>query len=220
MWTNRKLAFHPLSNTGHAPLHPDGTGQELLQPAHNTLRHWWWGLQVREWFPNCKIKRNCIFFMMVLWAYTTCGGLNWIFFCELLLLCWGHWHYLQYSELTELTCTKPRPCTKFIGCHCHLTSSVSPADGWPGAAEAGRAGLSDSGPAVCRPGRLQWPLRVLLLSKPFRHSALCEEALHSGQPLPHAAGQHRLGGLYSGCVLSGQLQTGHRYKVSKLFKHT
>lgn len=52
VWQDGEPALHPFPNTGDAPLHPDGTGQELLQPAYNTLRHRRWGLQVRERIPH------------------------------------------------------------------------------------------------------------------------------------------------------------------------
>ncbi|TMS04461.1 Pantothenate kinase 1 [Larimichthys crocea] len=55
--------------------------------------------------------------------------------------------------------------------------------------------------AVRRPRGLQRTPGGLLLPEPIGHPELCEEALHPGQPLPHAAGQHWLWGLHTGCVL-------------------
>lgn len=60
---------------------------------------------------------------------------------------------------------------------------------------------------------------MLLLPEPIRHPELREEALHLGQPLPHAAGQHRLRGLHSGRVLGEQLQTGDWDQVRRIEKH-
>lgn len=96
-----------------------------------------------------------------------------------------------------------------------ILSSICAADGRPGAAEAGRAGLSDPRPAVRGPGELQRTPGGLLLPEPVRHPELREEALHPGQPLPHAAGQHRLRGLHTGRVLGEQLQTGHWDQVRR-----
>lgn len=79
--------------------------------------------------------------------------------------------------------------------------SISATGGRPGAAEARRAGLLDPWLALCGPGGLQRTPRMLLLPEPVRHPELRKKALHPGQPLPHAAGQHRLWGLHTGCVL-------------------
>ena len=59
MWADRKPPLHPLPHAGHAGLHPDGEGQELLLLAHLPLCHRGRGLQVRtglcygEHLPLC-----------------------------------------------------------------------------------------------------------------------------------------------------------------------
>lgn len=86
-------------------------------------------------------------------------------------------------------------------------------DGWPGAPQAGWAGLFGSGGAVHRLGAHQRPLGVLLLWKPQRPGSLRSEALHTGEPLSSAAGQHRLRSQHPGRLLWEQLQAGHRDQV-------
>lgn len=95
-------------------------------------------------------------------------------------------------------------------------------DGRPGATEVRWAWLSHPGPAVYRPDRFQWSPRVLLLPEPIGPWKLCKEVLQPGQPLPNAAGQHRLWGLRTGRVLRGQLQTGdwNQVRITGFFYHT
>lgn len=86
-------------------------------------------------------------------------------------------------------------------------------DGRPGAPQAGRAGLPDPRRAVYRRGGLQGPVRVLLLWEPRRAGSLRAAALHAGEPLPAAAGQHRLRRQHLGRLLGEQLQARYRDQV-------
>lgn len=86
--------------------------------------------------------------------------------------------------------------------------------GESGAAEAGWAGLSDSGPALRRLGRFQRPPGVLLFPKSLWSWKLCQEAMLPWQSLSHVAGKHWLRGQHPGSLLQRQLQTGHRHQVN------
>lgn len=87
-------------------------------------------------------------------------------------------------------------------------------DGRFGAAQTGRAGLSDPWRPVHRLGDDQRPVLVLLLWKPHRPWSLRPEALPTGKPIPTAAGQHRVWGQHPGSLLQEQLQTSHRHQVN------
>lgn len=86
-------------------------------------------------------------------------------------------------------------------------------DGGPAASQAGWVGLFDSGGVVHRLGGVQRTLRVLLLWKPHRPRSLHPEALHTGEPLSSAAGQHRVWGQHPGRLLWEQLQTSYGDQV-------
>ncbi len=46
VWPERQPALHSFPHTRHAPLHPNGQRQELLQSAHHTVRHGWGRIQI------------------------------------------------------------------------------------------------------------------------------------------------------------------------------